>query len=397
MKNILIGVMVGAGIAVAGSVFALSTLQVVQGGTGATTLTGCLTGNGTGPITGSGTCGSSFPWPFTKLGTGEQATSTIMSWLGGFTAQASSTIARFTAGNSTTTGTTVSGDIGGVYLSAAGSGVGGIGFNSIPDGGYNAGVTGYGALFQLAPSTGGFTMFLESNVSGGVPHGHTQTLSWDNTGRVTLPQGLITTNASSTLFSSQYASTTILCLSNDCRTVWPSFTMSFAWPWTKQADNSQATSTVMAFLNGFESTASSTATSLVATSTNFNVSSNHVSFGSNYVNATSTLSLNVASSTIVNGTSYNRASTTLQFAPWLENRQIVGASCIATSTGGVLFQVGGKTKWTATLFCNGNPQTYTFTPIQVAAFSDFLNVTVASASSTADRASINVITQKVSD
>lgn len=32
------------------------TLPVTKGGTGAATLTGCLTGNGTGPITGSGTC-----------------------------------------------------------------------------------------------------------------------------------------------------------------------------------------------------------------------------------------------------------------------------------------------------------------------------------------------------
>lgn len=35
------------------------TLTVAGGGTGATTLTGCLTGNGTGAITGSGTCNTS--------------------------------------------------------------------------------------------------------------------------------------------------------------------------------------------------------------------------------------------------------------------------------------------------------------------------------------------------
>lgn len=35
---------------------ATSVLHVVQGGTGASTLTGCLSGNGTSAITGSGTC-----------------------------------------------------------------------------------------------------------------------------------------------------------------------------------------------------------------------------------------------------------------------------------------------------------------------------------------------------
>lgn len=47
-----------------------ATLPVASGGTGATTLTGCLTGNGTAAITGTGSaCGSggssSFPWPWT--------------------------------------------------------------------------------------------------------------------------------------------------------------------------------------------------------------------------------------------------------------------------------------------------------------------------------------------
>jgi hypothetical protein len=38
---------------------ASSTITVAHGGTGAVTLTGCLTGNGTGAITGSGTCNTS--------------------------------------------------------------------------------------------------------------------------------------------------------------------------------------------------------------------------------------------------------------------------------------------------------------------------------------------------
>ncbi len=85
-------------------------------------------------------------------------------------------------------GTGIFGDVGGVYNYSMGSGIGTLGFNSF---GYLAGVTGYGALMQLAPSTGTFTMFLESNVSAGNPHAHTTTLEWDNTGVVRIPVGLL--------------------------------------------------------------------------------------------------------------------------------------------------------------------------------------------------------------
>ncbi len=84
----------------------------------------------------------------------------------------------------TVNGSGIFGDIGGVYNYAMGSGVGTLGFNSF---GYLAGVTGYGALMQLSPSTGTFSMFLESNVSAGNAHAHTKTLEWDNTGNVYIP------------------------------------------------------------------------------------------------------------------------------------------------------------------------------------------------------------------
>lgn len=45
-------------------------------------------------------------WPFTKLSTGEQATSTTMAWLNGFISTASSTLTDFNANNSTTTNAT---------------------------------------------------------------------------------------------------------------------------------------------------------------------------------------------------------------------------------------------------------------------------------------------------
>ena len=94
------------------------------------------------------------------------------------------------------TGASISGDIGGVYTYAMGSGIGTLGFNSY---GYNAGVNGYGALMQLNPSTGLFSMFLESNVLAGVAHAHTTTLEWDLTGKVRIPVGLLLGTPNTTL------------------------------------------------------------------------------------------------------------------------------------------------------------------------------------------------------
>jgi hypothetical protein len=88
-----------------------------------------------------------------------------------------------------TASTGIFGGDGGVYNYAVGAGNGTLGFNSNA---YVAGVNGYGALMQMNPSTGTFTMFLESNVSAGAPHGHTTTLSWDTTGIVTMPVGIKT-------------------------------------------------------------------------------------------------------------------------------------------------------------------------------------------------------------
>ncbi len=97
-----------------------------------------------------------------------------------------------------TTGQGLFGNTGGVYLNSAGSGVGGLGFNSTPDGGYLAGVTGYGALMQLAPSTGVFTMFAEGTATAGNPHSHTTTLTWDSSGNLTIPKLFATTLTATT-------------------------------------------------------------------------------------------------------------------------------------------------------------------------------------------------------
>ncbi len=71
------------------NLFGASVLTVVQGGSGAATLTGCLTGNGTSPITGSGTC-ATFGWPFTVTSYGV-STSTTVGFTQGILSTASST------------------------------------------------------------------------------------------------------------------------------------------------------------------------------------------------------------------------------------------------------------------------------------------------------------------
>lgn len=73
------------------------------------------------------------------------------------------------------------------------------------------------------------------------------------------------TNATTSQATTTNLSTGTLCISGDCKIAWPSFSMSFQWPFTRQADSSQATSTTLSFYNGFVSTASSTLTSFSAT------------------------------------------------------------------------------------------------------------------------------------
>ncbi len=107
------------------------------------------------------------------------ATPALIAGYSGFNWNNTNTTLNIT-GNASTTGTVEAGGAGGVEAYGMGSGVGTLGFNSL---GYVAGVAGYGALFQLAPSTGAFTAFLESNVAAGAPHAHTQVWGWDNAGK----------------------------------------------------------------------------------------------------------------------------------------------------------------------------------------------------------------------
>lgn len=99
-----------------------------------------------------------------------------------------------------------------------------------------------------------------------------QDLSANRTWTLSLPSLVVfPSNASSTLFSSTYASTSQLCIGGDCKTAWPSGGATFSYPFTTLATGEQATSTTMSFQAGFLALASSTLSN--ATSTNFNVGS----------------------------------------------------------------------------------------------------------------------------
>jgi len=72
---------------------------------------------------------------------------------------------------------------GGVYGFAVGSGVGTIGFNSY-DGGYLAGVTGLGGLWQFTISDGKLIYYNESSVTAGSAHGHSVAFAIDVSGNI---------------------------------------------------------------------------------------------------------------------------------------------------------------------------------------------------------------------
>ncbi len=164
---------------------AVAQITVPAGGTGTTTIPRNYVVIGSSALRATAVATSSLGLPtFSGANT----------WTG-LNAFNSMTWVNATGTNVTATGLGLFGDVGGIYNNTVGSGFGTIGFNS---NGYLAGVAGFGALMQLAPSTGVFTMFLESNVAAGAAHAHTTTLQWDGTGIVYIPQGFVA-NASSTI------------------------------------------------------------------------------------------------------------------------------------------------------------------------------------------------------
>ena len=181
-----------------------------------------VTINTAGPLGGGGavslggtlnltctTC-STFAWPWTKQAGGEQATTTIMEYVGGFLANASSTIGN----NTTASGLTIFG-----------------------------GATTTGQFLALGSTT--LQNFTGSNSTS--------------------------SNATSSTFFATKGDFTTLCISQDCKSAWPTGSMTFSWPWTKQAGGEQATTTIMEYDGGFLSNASSTFTTstYLATLTGF--------------------------------------------------------------------------------------------------------------------------------
>lgn len=81
------------------------------------------------------------------------------------------------------------------------------------------------------------------------------------------------------------------------------------------------------------------------TTTNFNLSGN-LTFGSNYVNATTSPSFNVASTTLdAMGNSFSLGTTSLILANFPETRSLVSFWCIASSTGSVVVRFGDGVNW----------------------------------------------------
>jgi len=170
---------------------------------------------------------TSFAFPFTTLGSGENATSTTIAFLNGFLATASSTLTNFTATNSTTTNST--------STSLAVSGLAST--TAIRS---NSAIFGFTTTTQLlVDSSTTLQNFTASNAT--------------TTGATTT--NLYVSNlASSTNLRANVANIGALTVTS-CTGC---FSMSFGFPFTTLSTGENATSTTLAFLNGFISAASST-------------------------------------------------------------------------------------------------------------------------------------------
>lgn len=185
-------------------------------------------------------------------------------------------------------------------------------------------------------------------------------------------------------------------------------TMSFAWPWTKQAGGEQSTSTIMGLYNGFLSLASSTVNSsfLVAGSTtlqNFTASNattsilantgNYLTLGTAatpaYVGSTTSRMMPFASTSPLDasGFSISIGTTTYQlgsFPTAVKLVSIVGqASTTAAASGGMLCKIGTlPSTFSETVLFNQNYKEYSIsTNANIAAHTPIV-LEVSSASST---------------
>lgn len=308
------------------------------------------------------------------------------------------------------------GSMGGVSLYSMGSGVGTIGFNSV---GYTADVAGYGALMQLAPSTGVFTMFTESNVSAGASHSHIQTLSWDASGLITLPQGFIssasstlqnftgvnatTTNATTTKFAitalggsgsrlaqvnndGSISSTAIPLNVGNGGTDATSFpvgsiltgngTSAIVATGTQLTiGNINATSssiasvfplastTVASFANSLQIPNSSSQTLNRAGQIAIDTTNNQFLFtdgtNTNVITGTSTAGFTISSSTVgeLEGKTFLQGTSTKHMTTWPEPTTILGVWCTATTSGTALLRIGDGANWSNDVTCTSHAYT----------------------------------------
>lgn len=262
----------------------------------------CLqTSTGGAVISAGSACGSgNFAWPFTKQVGGEQATSTIISFLAGLTSASSTFTGDLTI--VPLTSALLQTGAGGLLAEYAGTSC----TNQFPRSLSALGIATCATVANtdLANSTiSGVALGSNLNnltngatLNGSAYNGSAAISDWDiNLGNANDWTALQTfTNATSTLFSSTIASTSQLILSgasDGCLNVSGGNVSStgvacgsgggLPWPFTKQVGGEQATSTIMEWVGGYLSNASSThtgsttlATTLItnATSTNLHVS-----------------------------------------------------------------------------------------------------------------------------
>lgn len=135
-----------------------------------------------------------------------------------------------------------------------------------------------------------------------------------------------------------------------------------------------------------------------ATTTNFNLTSNHITFGGNYVNATVTPAFNVASTTIdAMGHSFSGATTSLILANFPETRILRSYYCVASSTGSVVVRFNNNGTFIGENTCSttGN-QTVISANNQFSAFTNF-TIEIGSSASSPSRVTITPVMNKVSD
>ncbi len=308
-------------------------------------------------------------FPFTTLSTGENATSTKIAFLGGFLSNASSTLTAFTFSTATgtsatttnfaTTGLCISGDCKTAWPTTAMS-------FAFP---YTKQADGFQATSTGILFSGGFVASASSTA---------------NLVRISnlTSNGFVKTSGSGGLLSVD---------TNSYST--------FPWPFTKLATNEQATSTTMVFANGLISNASSTLSSLTATTTNLAVTSNHISMpGTGYVTATTTLSFRVASTTLdAIGKGFQTGTTTLVLANFPEARTLQNFYCQASTTGSVIVRFGDGVNWAQPGNCSTTGKRWYMSSNNTFTIDEAFIVEIGTSATSPNSVSVSAVMLKTSD